>query len=272
MIFGEKNKMDIKFGQVKVSKTLETFFGENFRKRWNLTKYKNPNKPAVFFGLYSEEDIETYLNHKSKSIVIFGGADLKQKTLLEVKKKIKQKKSYTFAYPGEFSKILKENKVPHKIFHLPIKNFSTFELTPLGDKIYVYRGASKTNSEYYKWDEVVKPLIAEFGEEKIIFTTDKSIEDLKENYYNKCFVYVKPTPKGGCTTMFELGMMGRKTIGVGHEKLGNFIEYKDIDDLIRLIKEESKYIGQIRYDVAKKTADSFIGKEWLNLSFWENKK
>ena len=262
----------MRFEQIRVSDHLK-FFEKDFKMKWNLKDYKDPNKPAVFLGLYSDKDLKDFKKHKSKSVVIFGGGDLKPKTLKETQKIFIDKKSYTFGFPGEFSNILKSFNIPHEKFHLDIKNYSKFKPTPLGDKIYVYRGAKKKiNPTYYKWDEVILPLIKEFGEERIIYTNLETIDNLIENYYNKCFVYVKPTPKGGCTTMFELGMMGRKTIGVGHEKLGNFIEYKDIDDLIRLIKEESKYIGHIRYDVSEQTKNCFIGDDWLNLKFWENKK
>ncbi len=260
----------MKFDQVKISETLEPFFGENFRSKWNLKKYKNPNKPTIFLGLYSKNDLEDFKNHKSTSIVIWGGADIKSKTLSEVRNSILYGKCYTFAYPGEFSKLLTEEDIPHKTLHLEIKDYSNFKPTPLGDKIYIYRGASKTNLEYYKWEEIVEPLIKEFGENKILFTDNKQIDDLMENYYNKCFVYVKPNPKGGCTSMFELGMMGRRTLGIGHIGLENFTEYKNIDDLIRLINIESKYIGQVREEVSIQTANCFVGQEWLQLDFWKN--
>lgn len=260
----------MRFEQVRVSDRLK-FFEKDFKLKWNLKDYKNLNKPAVFLGLYTDKDIEDFKKHKSKSFVIFGGADLNPKTLNEIQKFFISKRSYTFGYPGEFSNTLESFNIPHKKFHLEVKNYSKFQPTPLGDKIYVYRGAKKkVNPTYYKWDEIVLPLVEEFGEERIIYTNLETIDDLIENYYKKSFVYVKPTPKGGCTTMFELGFMGRKTIGIGHENLGNFIKYKDVDNLITLIKEESKYIGQIRNEVSIQTKNCFIGPEWLNLKFWKN--
>ena len=232
----------MEFSQVHVSSILERNFGEGFRKMWNLIKYEDTNKPAVFFGLYSNIDREKLLKHNGVSIVIWGGADLKKTSIELVKKLTDLNKCFTFAYPGEFSKVLSNNKIKHKKIVIPLKDYSNFLDFPLGDKIYVYRGINGNREDYFKWKEVVQPLIEYFGKDRIIYADTIKIQELMENYYKKCFVYVKPTTLGGCTTMFELGCMGRRTIGIGHTGLHNFTEYKSINNLIKLIEEEMKYI------------------------------
>jgi hypothetical protein len=71
--------------------------------------------------------------------------------------------------------------------------------------------------------------------------------------------------------MFELGYMGRKTIGAGIFNLPNFTNYKNLKNLIHLIEKEEKNIGQINLDIAKNLKKSFIDSSWLDLKFWLNK-
>jgi hypothetical protein len=255
--------------QVYISPALENTFGENFRKFWNLRKYDSPNLPAVFFGLYTKFDLEVLSNHNSISLIIWGGGDMKKESLELSKKVILNKKGFTFAYPGEFSKILSQSGIPHKQLYVPIKDYSNFIPLPLGDKIYVYRGVKGTRSSYFQWDSVICPLIEYFGENKIIYTDNLSISELIENYYSKCFIYVKPTPKGGCTAMFELAHMGRKTVGQGHENLPNFIEYNNVNHLIKIIEKESKNIGTLQEKVSSDIRSVFLDSSWLDLNFWK---
>jgi len=260
----------MEFNQVNVSSMLETNFGDVFRKKWKLKKYYDENKPCVFVGLYNPEDVRKFINHKSYRIIIWGGGDMKPPRLNIVAKVINDGRTFTYAYPGQFSKILEKHKIPHKKIYIAFKDYTLFEPTPLGDKIYVYTGIHGNKSKHFKWDEVIKPIINHFGEDSIIYSKDQKIEDLKENFYNKCFVYIKPNELGGCTTMFELGHMGRKTIGIGHEGLPNFISYNNIKDLINKIDIEKSKIGKKQLEVSKQTKKVFVGEEWLNLKFWKN--
>jgi hypothetical protein len=255
--------------QAYVSPTLETTFGENFRTLWQLEKYSDPSKPAVFFGLYTKADLDILVSHKSYSIVVWGGGDMRAESLREVSKLVNSGKSFTWSYPGEFSKILTAYNIRHKQIYVPVKDYSKFDIHPLGDKIYVYRGVKGTRSDYFKWNEVIVPLMNTIGEEHFIYTDNIEVSELVEDYYKKCFVYVKPTPRGGCTAMFELGHMGRRTIGVGHTGLPNFTEYGNFSQLVRLVKSESKKIGKTPLEIREATQSVFIGREWLDLDFWK---
>lgn len=261
--------MDNIVKQIYVSKTLETYFGKNFRERWNLDPYHDVNLPAIFFGLYSDVDRMALSNHKSKSIVIWGGADMTPQSLSLVKKLVDNNVCGTWAYPGSFSNILLTNKIKHKEIYVPLKNYDKFQPNILGDKIYVYKGVLGSRPEYFMWDKIIVPLIKHFGTDKIIYTENQKIEDLKTNFYDKCFVYIKPNEKGGCTTMFELAHMGRKTLGVGHEKLPIFEGYNDMNHLIKLIEGESAYIGKYRPEITELMNKVFINNnDWLDFKYY----
>ena len=255
--------------QARVSPTLEKHFGKEFRSKWKLEKYSNPNKPAVFLGLYKNEDLEAFMSHKSFRIFILGGSDMTQSTLSRLQGVMNDGRTFTWMYPGKISNILSQNNIPHKQLYIPLKDYSQFKPVPLGDKIYVYRGAIRQNPSYYKWKEIVEPLMSHFGKNRILFTQGQNVQSLVKNVYPQSFVYIKPNEKGGNTTMWEVGHMGIKTLGKGQQTLPNFTEYTDLSNLVSLIEAEEKYIGTTRTDVADGLNKIFKGPEWLDLSFWK---
>jgi hypothetical protein len=261
----------MKFEQIYVSGTLKDFFSMGIKNKWNLKDYQDVNSPAIFFGLYSDKDRSVLANHKNKSLVIWGGKDMSyEKSLTLVKSLVDKKISATWVYPGFFSKILDNYNIKHKKIYIPIKDYNPFQPEVLGDKIYCYKGVLGNRGDYFKWNEIIKPLIDRYGLEKIIFTENKNIETLKNDFYKKSFVYIKPNERGGCTTMFELAHMGRKTIGIGHEESGFFSNYSSINDLFEKIDNESKKIGTIDENVCSSVKNMFINNnDWLNFEFYE---
>jgi hypothetical protein len=259
------------FTQFYISPALHHFKKE-FQEKWNLKDYYDVNLPSIFFGMYGQEDAEYFLNHRGPKLMIWGGNDMHPPQLNLFKQENNKGNTYTFATPGEMVNTFNEFNINYKIFYLTIKDYSNFTPTPLGENIYVYLGQpNNPRLEYFEYNNVIEPLIYTFGEDRIKWVKDtKPLQtvDLINQYYNDCFVYVKPNKRGGNTTMWELAHMGRKTIGKGQQELPNFIEYNDVDHLIDLILQESQHIGQIKEDIASKTKDIFIGEEWLTLEYW----
>jgi len=64
--------------------------------------------------------------------------------------------------------------------------------------------------------------------------------------------------------------MGRKTLGPGDNNLSFLRNYRDIHQLIDLIKEESEYIGKVRPNVRDSIEQIFLDNSWLNLKFWND--
>lgn len=262
--------MNVDFKQVYVSSVLEQYFGSNFRSRWNLSAYNDSSSPSIFLGIYDDNDVGALLKHKGPKILIWGGADMETHKLNMVSVLQKDTELYTWAYPGDFSSTLSLHNIRHKDIFIPLKDYSSYKPFELGNCIYVYRGIHGNRHEYFKWNEIIGPLIEKFGEDRIVFADHLPTNDLLEKIYKKCFVYVKPTPKGGCTTMFELGHMGVKTIGKGNFRLDIFKEYSDIENLLNLIEQESVFIGKTREILSESLKKSLTGEEWLTLDFWRN--
>mgnify|MGYP001465524149 CR=1 FL=1 len=253
-----------KIKQVYFTKTLN-FFKKDFLKRWGLKEYNNPNEPSLFVGLYSKEDVNTFINHKSYKVLYFGGNDL-QPPQLEIVSK--SPKTFCIGYGGDWLyKTLDAYKILYTELRILLKDFSSFTPTPLGENIYVYKGLLGNRHDHYKWNDVVKPLQEVFGKDRIIYADNISLTELHEKYYNNSFVYLRPNPKGGGTAMFELGHMGRRTISNDHSRFSICSGYKDISSIIDLIMEESKKIGTIQPQIAEELKSMFDHEgNWLNLN------
>lgn len=263
------------FTQVYISPALKDF-EKDFKSKWRLDNYNDINAPLVFFGMYGQGDVNIFLQHKGPKIVIWGGNDMHPPQLNLVKQHVDFGNTFTFAPPGEFNETLTKFNIKHKTCYIPNKDYSQFKATPLGENIYIYMGRpDNPRLDYFKFNEIVSPLIQVFGEDRVKWVAKNEkqtlpMDKLVEKYYNDCFVFVKPNSRGGATSMYDLAHMGRKTIGKGESNLPHFIEYSDIHNLIDLIVEESKYIGKVREDVATSLNSHFLGNEWLTLDFWKS--
>lgn len=246
------------------------FFRQNFMTKWNLVDYYDINAPTVFFGIYEPIDYITISNHKGPRIIAWGGGDMTPRQLEFIQDEMKKDNTFTFAPPGQHSKKLSEYNITHKVCYIPNKNYSNLPLTTLGENIYVYKGIHGDRLDHYKFKETVVPLMDVFGEDRIIYTNHKSFDDLVKTQYQDCFVYIKPNEMAGCTTMYELAHMGRKTLGPGDNYLSFLRNYRDIHQLIDLIKEESEYIGKVRPNVRDSIEQIFLDNSWLNLKFWND--
>lgn len=260
--------MSQNFHQAYVSPVLKEYFEKSFLELYSLTNYQDVYAPAIFFGLYQIDDVNYMTNHKGPKILIWGGNDMNQGIFQHVANLQKTQDIYTWYPPGDIATMIESYGIKLKKLNIALKDYSLYTPTPLGENIYVYKGVNGDRSEYFKWDETVKPLIKVFGKDRIIYTNNTPTKKLIENIYKDCFVFVKPNPKGGCTTMWELGHMGIRTLGKGMKETQFFKNYTSINNLIELIVEESKNMGKIQKEVAKTTKSSFIGHEWLSLNFW----
>jgi len=263
--------MNRDFNQIYVSKSLE-HFRDGMKKKWDLVDYFDNNLPAVFFGMYNDIDMEYILNHNSYIIMIFGGNDLKKEKILKIFNSKNKNKIFTSGYAWYVNSFNKYN-VKYKHLILPLKDYNNLEPCKLGENIYIYLGQPENKRyDYFKFDEIVVPLIDNFGKKRVMWVEgDKpiSFKNLVKNYYEKSFVFVKPNERGGSTTMWELAHMGRKTIAQNQGGAPNVLEYKDLDHMIDLIYQESEKIGTMQIDVYKNIKNIFQeSNEWLYLKFW----
>ena len=237
-----------------------SFFKKNFLDRYNLKEYYDTKKPVIFFGGLQNSNL--IKNHQGIKIILPSTPN--DYPLIDDFKN-------TFIICSEEYK-LPENVVRKNITP-EIKNYNLFTPNILGDKIYHYSGFENGwNLKKGILQEIQKNINYE-----IITTNHKKLNDyfdinyLKSEFYDKCFLNLNLTGGHGLSTVIELGLMGRKTVfkpqyhnSIQRITFPNFIYYSTIEDIIKIIEQESQKIGTIQNSINAHN----VGDQWLNLDYW----
>jgi hypothetical protein len=245
--------------QVKVASEV-LFFAKDLMEKWNLKEYYDKNKPCLFFGVYSEKDVNIIKSHNGLKIVWFTNHDTKNLLSLLVGV------NNLVVNHTEGLKIV--DGIIFKKTSIAIKDFSKFEQTPFGEHIYCYIGDGKLNDRYgylfLKKIEKMIPFNVIYG--KLGYSLDYIID----NYYNKSFININITETGrsGLTTLTEMGFMGRYSISNTLDNFPCVIRYTNIEDIINIINNESGKIGTTQPSLLEN--HFYTGEEWKDVDFWLN--
>jgi len=245
----------MKIEQISVTIPSGQFFKEDLIKRWNFKEYTNIDEPCFFFGAW--EQIDKINAHKGLKVLAFI-------TPLDCTALNKIHNSHNL-YIWEDPHLNSNSGFKTKKCRPEIKDYSLFKPNVLGDKIYIYM-RDRNAFNYNRIENIKKSINFELllgGSEGI--GKFVSIEELKKNYYDECFVSVNLSNNLGMTTVTELGFMGRKTImNTVYDHFTSTIKYNNDEDIIRIINEESKKIGTIQPPISCHT----VNEEWLDINFW----
>ena len=243
--------------QVRVSHGLRRF-KPGIMERWGLKDYHDKNAPCLFLNINGKEDIDAVKNHKGFKLIFFANARGNQfiNHFVGVRDLVVMSNPYLNIPDGI--------KVKDGFFE--IKDYSMFKPNRLGDKIYSYIGNERQKEKYGY--NILKNLQKSIKYEIIFGMQGNSIEYVKHNYYDNCFLNLNfnKSGGGGLTTVKELALMGRKTIMNTKFDYDCIIPYKD-DDIIKIINGEAKKIGTIQPGKDYHT----IGPEWQYVSYWISK-
>ena len=238
--------------QVKFSDGVR-FFEAGFCKRWGVKPYFDINKSCLFAGVYTERDVDIINNHKGLKIIWNTGRIRDIFNMINPRDVVIMESSI-------IDHSLIKGKYKTKKTRIQIKDFSMFKPNPLGDSIYCYLGSE--SSKYIMGYDLIQEIKKETNFKIIEGYLGHHIEYVKKEYYDKCFVNIKPNIVGGITTAVELAYMGRFTIS---DAKAPFC-INSLDNILSLIDQESKKIGTTQDPVI---GDYFnTGEEWLNENFW----
>jgi len=225
-------------------------------KRWNLKDYHDINAPCLFLNINNQEDIDAVKNHKGFKLIYFANARGNEfiNELKGVENMVVKANPYLDVPEGI--------KVKEGSFE--IKDYSMFKPNKLGDKIYCYVG-NQNQKKWYGYERALK-IQKQIDYEIIFGMQGHSIEYVKEQYYDNCFVNLNIETMGSCghITIRELARMGRRTIINTRYNYPCTIPYGNYDDIPGLINEESKKIGTVQAGWDFHTVDG----AWKNVSFW----
>jgi len=239
------------------------FFEKGFYDKWNVVKYHSRHEPALFIGMYRDIDVKMINRHKGFKALWNTGRIREQITRVNPKNVVIRisPESIVDDNTRQYEKYYLTN-FKYKHCNFPIKDFSKFIPTKIGNKIYCYLGNEK--AKYIMGFEMAEKIKDKTGFEMICSMQGHTMDWIMGNYYNDCFVNLKATIIPGYTTSTELAYMGRYTISNSNGPF--FKPYKTIDDILRLIDKESEKIGTIQKPLV---ADFFdTGEEWKNVNFW----
>ena len=250
-----------------------TYFEGFARKKYKFQNYKNINQPTIFYGCYNLVDIRRLSMHKGPKILIWGGSDILKNDMVQYVKKIKNIKH--IAQSKFIENDLKRLGLDYQsLAFAPTINYEKFKPVEKGNAIYIYLNAANPN--FFKMD-LCQKLMKHYPDIKFIFTASKqSINDCKKqgmatnylqyfapdkiiNAYKQCFIGLRLVKHDGVSaTVQEMGLMGIKTIHNGNSP--SSINFKNYEDIIKIIDEERKTIGEIDIELSNKV------KEYLKLA------
>jgi hypothetical protein len=245
-------------------------FSDRLKKRYGFVDYYDINSPCFFWGGLGE--IKKINDHRGLKIIKFiTPSDCETLNDLENSDNL-------FIINDPLLKPIKNYKFADIEFEY--QDYSIFKPKVLGDKIYSYM---RDPIEFQKNIilEIQKKINYEiiFGGEVSNAKYYDTLENLKRNYYDKCFLSLNLSGKHGYTTVRELGLMGIKTVMRSPYKFPSIIGLKnysiegsqvkiDIDEIVDIINDESKKIGFIQNEINPHN----VKNEWIKTDFWYEKK
>lgn len=281
----KNNKNNI--NQMRVSRTL-SFFAQDLLEKYNLKSYRDKNKPAFFYGIYTKTDLKVVQHHKSMKVIIWSGSDINYQENDRIVEWIKILKKLKNIYFISNSKFISDDMTNLKLSFkfLPISGIRLNKFSPIvkGNSIYIYTSATKPTT-YGKniYEEIIKKL-PQFNFILAANTTsietaknrnikiDKRIISLNKNdmkkIYQQCFIGLRLTEHDGISyTVAELGLCGIRCIHNGNQP--NAINYTNIDDIIKSILLESRKINTKNEKLAHRMKKYLtVKKNWRNGKFY----
>jgi hypothetical protein len=214
-------------------------FKERLYKKYNLTEYIDINAPSLFFGIYTDDDINTLINNIGFKFIIWGGEDANI-TKAPSRSTIDTVMSINNTIHLAISMCIYNRLLSCGIHSIPIdfnlvdKNiFKPVDKKLLGQSIYIYNGHTEGREMIYgkhTYMEVVQKL------PKFNFIYSNTINEKYENMpqiYMKCFIALRLTQyDGNANTVQELETMG---IPVIHNQSTYGLKWTTVDDIINHI-------------------------------------
>ena len=245
---------DNKFKNIVFSSHLSLFKSKILNEHENLKDDYDKNKPCIFFGFFSNEDRKRIINHNSYGLIIWAGSDSMKKINLDTVNKLDRKKFFNLSQSNWISDDLKKNNIEYR--QIPWYSITKKKWTPVkkGRKIYIY--LPEKNKKFYGEDlfnKIKKKVKYEF----IVGDPSKFKKEQMFDLYSQCFIGLRLVKHDGAgATVHELGLMGIKCVHNGDSP--SALNYKDIDDILKHINDESKKIGTIDNKLSNKMNNYLI--------------
>jgi len=208
-------------------------FKERFQKFYLKNDYSCDNV-CVFFGMYSNKDINTLKNHKGYKFLIWGGTDCNwnyrnRVNNFEIINKIPN--LYHIAISNDIQKRLRLKNVESIFFDLNLVDKELFKPVSIkGESIFIYNGFTKGNENLYG-EKIYMEVVKRLPEFKFIYSNQLNLPYEKMNeIYAKCFIGLRLTEHDGNANMVQ--EMKAMNIPVVHNLSDYGLKWKNVDEII----------------------------------------
>jgi hypothetical protein len=260
---------DIEIEQLYMTRHLRRGFYDRVKNSTALRCYENDYLPAIFYGIWSDEDLTALRKNKSLKIVIWSGGDINAADYREdaVRERVLRNVSEIRA----LSKVIHVSKSPFiakslEEFGLPYIeapfcpiDFDLYKPVKKGSSIYIY---TAPGMEFYYGEDLYDKVVEKYKDINFIFACCKASydfvretgyqskydvryyerEELLAKAYSKCFLALRLTIHDGiANTVQELGLMGMKSVHNGSGP--SSLNYQTLEDICRHIDNERETIG-----------------------------
>jgi len=258
---------------------MSSTWGDRLQKKYDLQKYQDENQPAIFYGFFSAAP-KVVASHKSIGVILWAGTDAQRlynyKVLghkipnqIAYRKVLDMQQVYHICRSKYIQKDFEQCQLSYKFVKVSPCYPWLFFPKPRGPYIYCY--GYKAKAKKYGGREIQK-LQRIFPDIKFL-TKDLAKETLpyEEMYliYEQCFLNLRLTKHDGLpNSVLEMGLMGRRSVYNGD--IPGAIPYDSFDDIVDIIKEERKKIGNLgNQEISDEIRNMLnISDDWLNTDFY----
>lgn len=212
-------------------------FKKRFQKFYNKKDYSDVGT-CIFFGMYSNKDIDILRKHQGYKFLMWGGTDCNWEDYKEKLKNLeiinKIPDLYHISISKDIQKRLYLKNIESLFFDLNLVDKKLFKpILKKGNCVFIYNGFTKGNEKIYgkkTYMEVVKQL----PDLEFIYSNELNLpyEEMPK-IYEECFIGLRLTKHDGNANMVQ--EMKAMNIPVVHNLSNYGLKWKNIDDIIRYI-------------------------------------
>jgi len=239
--------------QAYISKSVDDF---PWLERLGLEPYHDKEKPAVFYGMYREEDYTVLHEHKGAAIIRWCGDDALKYTNDEAVGMVR----HISPLPKVRELLLSKGINCEAI--TPENIFAKTSATMCDESIYAY--VVQTYPQYHNARLVNEIIRRGWG----VVIGDGSIPQSKwgsvcDKYYKSYIGLMLSEFAGGGFSVVEMGLRGKYCITNVIDS-PNTLSWQTIDDVIMHLEHCKQHIGTINNELAEKVKQSIGDHSWLH--------
>jgi hypothetical protein len=210
-------------------------FKERFQKFYLKNDYHDGI--CIFFGMYSEKDINILRRHKGYKFLIWGGTDCnwnyrERVNNIEIIKKIPD--LYHIAISKDIQERIHLKNIESIFFDLNLVNKELFKpVSKKGKSIFIYNGFTKRNENIYG-EKIYAEVVKKLPTLKFIYSNKLNLpHEQMPKVYAECFIGLRLTEHDGNANMVQ--EMKAMNIPVVHNLSDYGLKWNGVDDIIRYI-------------------------------------